>query len=124
MKKPNFVGRMSADFENIGSFYISLEHFKSVCQQNCWSISFEGECNFYTQCFGGWLSVRCFFVFAVQKEKKPFARPNAQSSMGRCCIQNESFSGLAQRARERERESMKVRRSSVFKIGQAQLTAA
>ena len=49
VKKPNFVGRMSADFENIGAFYISLEHFKSVCQQNCWSISFEGECNFYTQ---------------------------------------------------------------------------
>jgi hypothetical protein len=40
---------MSADFENIGSFYVSLEHFKSVCQQNCWSISFQGECNFYTQ---------------------------------------------------------------------------
>ena len=49
VKNPNFLGRMSADFENICSFYISLEHFKSVCQQNCWSISFEGECNFYTQ---------------------------------------------------------------------------
>ena len=48
VKKPNFLERMSADFENIGSFYISLEHFKSACQQNCWSISFEGECHFYT----------------------------------------------------------------------------
>ena len=50
VKKPNILERMSADFKNIGSFYIILEHFKFVCQQNCWSISFEGECNFYTQC--------------------------------------------------------------------------
>ena len=42
VKTPNFLGRMSADFENICSFYISLEHFKSICQHNCWSISFEG----------------------------------------------------------------------------------
>ena len=73
VKKPNFLGRMSADFENIGSFYISLEHFKPVCQQNCWSISSEGECNFYTQWLGqvGLLLDNCvtlcnFFHFSIK----------------------------------------------------------
>jgi len=59
VKKPNILERMSADFKNIGSFYIILEHFKFVCQQNCWSISFEGECNFYTQ----WTRTHISFIY-------------------------------------------------------------
>ena len=70
VKKPTFVGRMSADFENIGAFYISLEHFKSVCQQNCWSISFEGECNFYTQWINMHFNIPSMFVWNMQKQKE------------------------------------------------------